>query len=439
MQTLTLNSRFEHLRVSLRKLKGNAFARNLGSLGGAQIAIRISRLIATVVLSRLLLPHEFGLAAVVLTIYEVVALFTRNGIAAKVVQASAEALPLVAMTAYRMTWLVCIGLTIAQALIAWPISWFYQDASIALPIAAMGVIYLATPLCSIQGALQQREGKLGRFAMASAVQVITDNFLTVVLALLGFGMWAIILPKIIVAPIWVVFIRYGHAWRPHTLAAHSRFEGWQDIARFSRRVLGVEMLTTLQTNLDNVLVGYFLGMHALGLYYFAFNGGLGITLGLINAAGMAVYPHLCQVRQDENALRQRFFKTTKLMGAVLVPAILLQALLSPYYVPVVFGEKWVEAIPALAMICLSALARPFANIVSQLLKAVGQPEIELRWQLATTFILGLALLVSCQMNINAVAFAVFAVQTIMLSAFVYFTCKRIFPKTVDTLKSGVLS
>lgn len=418
MATLAERLPFQDMKRHLVALKGNAFARNLGSLGSAQLAIRISRLLATIALSRLLLPEQFGLAAVVLTVYELVAIFTRNGISAKVVQVSAEELPVVAMTAYRMTWVICIALIVFQMLAAWPIAWLYNDMSIAWPIAAMGVIYLATPLCNIQAALQQREGRLGRFALANAVQVITDNFLTVVLALLGFGMWAIILPKIIVAPIWVVFIRYGHAWRPQANISPSAFHGWRDIAGFSRRVLGVELLTTLQANMDNILVGYFLGMNALGLYYFAFNGGLGITLGLINAAGIAVYPHLCEVRQDRAALLKRTAKTMKTLGLILVPVVLLQAVLAPIYVPVIFGPQWEAAIPALALICLSALVRPFASVASQLLKAINQPGLELQWQLATTLSLGLALLIACQFDITIVAGAVLLVQTTMLAAFV---------------------
>ena len=64
----------------------SAFVRNLGALGAAQIAMRVSRLLTTVALSRLLLPADYGLAAIVLTVYEIVALFTRNGISAKVAQ-----------------------------------------------------------------------------------------------------------------------------------------------------------------------------------------------------------------------------------------------------------------------------------------------------------------------------------------------------------------
>jgi teichuronic acid exporter len=421
-------SSLERLKRHLAALKGNAFARNLSSLGGAQLAIRISRLLATIILSRLLLPEQFGLAAVVLTVYELVAIFTRNGISAKVVQVSADELPIVAMTAYHMTWIVCLGLMVIQMLAAWPIAWFYNNSSIAWPIAAMGVIYLATPLCNIQAALQQREGRLGRFALANAVQVITDNVLTVILAFLGFGMWAIILPKIIVAPIWVVFIRYGHAWRPQSGISPSAFHGWRDISRFSRRVLGVELLTTVQANIDNILVGYFLGMHALGIYYFAFNSGLGITLGLINAAGVAVYPHLCEVRHDRKALAKRFTNTFKTLGVLLIPAILFQAGLAFYYVPIVFGKQWIEAVPALSLICLSAISRPFANVCSQLLKAVGKPEVELRWQMVLTLVLSISLLLAAQFNIIAVASVVFVVQTVVLSAFVLSTIQNVLLK-----------
>jgi teichuronic acid exporter len=325
--------------------------------------------------------------------------------------------------------LICAALTVLQFLIAWPIAWIYDDSSIAWPIAAMGLIYLATPLCNIQAALQQREGRLGRFALANAVQVITDNLLTVVFALLGFGMWAIILPKILVAPIWVVFMRSGHTWRPRAGVSPSLFHGWRDIARFGRRVLGVELLTTLQSNMDNILVGYFLGMNALGLYYFAFNSGLGITLGLINAAGVAVYPHLCEAKDDREALRKRTWKTMRAFSLVLVPVILLQAMLSPLYVPIVFGTQWVDAIPALALICLSALVRPVANVSSQLLKTVGQPDFELKWQFVTTLVLGLALVVACQVDIIAVAAAVFLVQTLMLSFFAISTWSMVFRRT----------
>jgi teichuronic acid exporter len=408
-----------------RQFRSNQFARNLSSMGLAQLTVRISRLLATVFLSRLLLPNDYGTAAIVLTVYEFIALFTRNGISAKVVRASEAEVQIVAMTAWRMTWIICGALVVLQSLLAYPIAIFYNDQRLFAPIVAIAMVYLITPMSNIQAAFQQREGKLGRIAFAAATQVVVDNFLTAIFAILGLGLWAIILPKILVAPIWGIAVRLGHPWRPKKLDGVNRFEGWREITRFSRNVLGSELLSTIQGNVDNLFVGFFLGMHALGMYYFAFNAGLGLTLGLITAAGVAVYPYLCEVRLDPERLAERFYKTRRKICFGIVVLILTQSALAPLYVPIIFGSKWIEAVPILCLICLSALARPFASHCSQLLKAVGKPEIELRWQLLNTVALIVALIIGSQISILAVAFAVFIVQSIVLGLFAYLVPKKI--------------
>ncbi len=408
-----------HPRLArLAALPRSRFLRNLGFMGGAQIAVRLSRLATTVILARQLGAADYGLAAVVLTIYELVALFTRNGISAKVVQAGAAELAAVAETAYWLTWMVCGALLLIQLLIAAPIAWLYHDPRLALPVALMGLIYLATPLCNIQCALLQREGRLGRIAAAGALQVTADNALTALFAACGLGMWAIILPKLLVAPIWVVMTRFGHPWRPaRRLPGAGALRGWQDIARFSRHVVGVELTTTLQANIDNLIVGSLLGVQALGTYYFAFNAGLGISLGLVQAFGVAVFPHLCEVRHDRAALTARFDGSLRTLGLIVVPVVLLQVALAPLYVPLVFGAKWHAAVPALMLICLSALPRPFATTCSQLLKAVGRPDIELRWQVGLTLVLVPALLIGTAFGVTGVAAAVLCVQMCVLTAY----------------------
>jgi PST family polysaccharide transporter len=403
----------------------NPFVRNLSAMGTAQIAIRISRLATTVILSRLLNSEAYGLAAIVLTVYEFVALFSRNGIGSRVVQAAEAEVEALARTAYVMTWMICGALIVIQVLAAVPIAWLCHDPRLAAPIALMSLVYLATPLSSIQASFQQREGRVGRIAFASAAQVTVDNILTAIFALMGMGMWAIVLPKILVAPIWVIVIRYGHSWRPGKLSLRvSAYTGWTEMLRFARQVIGVEIMTTVQGNIDNVMVGMFLGVKALGVYYFAFNAGLGITIGLIGALAQAVFPHLCQVRDDQGKLTIRYHESLKKLGFVVTPLIVLQAALAPIYVPLVFGHKWDAAIPVLSIICLSALARPFAAACSQLLTAVGRPDIELRWQTGLTIALSLALLAATQISVVAAAAAVMIVQTVGLGAFCVFAPRR---------------
>lgn len=424
------------IAAALRRLGTRGFAADLLAMGSAQVVIRLSRLAATIALARLLMPEDLGRAAVVLTVYELVALMTRNGIAAKVVQAAPDRVAAVAETAQALTWIVCTGLMVLQIALAVPVAAAFGDESLALPIAAMAPIYLASPLSNIQSAFLQREGRVRRIALAGAVQVVVDNVLTTILALTGLGLWAIVLPKLLVAPIWVGFLRWGHAWRPERPFGLGRgFAGAADILRFGRSVLGVELMTTLQANVDNLLVGWFLGAEALGIYYFAFNAGLGISLGLVNAFGIAVFPHLCAAHGDGGELRRRFRSTLRTLAFLVVPLVLAQVLLAPIYVPLVFGDRWEPAIPVLMVICLSALPRPFASATSQLLKAVGRPGIELRWQTALTVVLVLALLAATQIGIFAVAVAVLVVQVVVLTAFCVIVPPTVLPPAAEPARA----
>jgi teichuronic acid exporter len=109
-----------------------------------------------------------------------------------------------------------------------------------------------------------------------------------------------------------------------------------------------------------------------------------------------------------------------------VGLILLQTAAAPLYVPIIFGHKWIEAIPVLCIICLSALARPFAALCSQLLKAIGAPQIEFRWQIMNTVAIVIAVLIGSSISIVAVATAVFIVQTIILGLFAYLVPRNVF-------------
>jgi PST family polysaccharide transporter len=75
-------------------------------------------------------------------------------------------------------------------------------------------------------------------------------------------------------------------------------------------------------------------------------------------------------------------------------------------VPIIFGQKWVTAVPILVLICLSALPLPLSNPTFLLLKAVGKTNIVLYWNLTYTVLFGISLLMAVKWGIFWVAAAV---------------------------------
>ncbi|MEL6442574.1 MAG: lipopolysaccharide biosynthesis protein [Cyanobacteria bacterium J06621_8] len=407
------------------KKADSSFTRNLGWLGLSGAVIRVTRLLTTIVLARFLTQHDYGLVAIVLTVNDIVRVFTRNGIGTRLIQARAENINQLAQSAYWLNWLISIALFVIQCLAAFPIAWFYRDQQLIVPIAVMAFSLLWLPHGLVQAALIQRENRMKAIALVEMVQFSTDNVLSLIFAVAGWGMWAIIIPKLLVAPIWVYIMLKNHSWRPKLKFT---IVGWGDLLRFGRNVLGVELLNNLRSNLDYLVVGRFLSIEALGIYYFAFNAGLGISLGIITSIKSALLPHLCDARSNLAQFKQRYFSSLRTISVIVFPLVLIQSSLAPIYVPIVFGEQWIPAIPVLILICLSAIPRPFADSASQLLIAIDQPQIDLLWNIIFTILFTIALLVGVQWQSIGVATTVLIVHAVCLPLFAIWASQYVFKR-----------
>ena len=395
----------KNIMQTLSSFKKDRFVRNIGWMGASELVIRVFRLVTTVILARFLSAEDYGLAAIVLMTFEFIRVFTRNGIADKIVQAEAEEVEELCRTAYGLNWVIALVLFIGQCLASLAIAQFYNNSHLILPICLIAITYLVYPLAMVQTALIRRENRLNILALISSVQVSTDNVLTAIFALSGMGMWAIVLPKFLVAPIWIILTFKYHPWR---MTKSFTFAKWQEITSFASRVLGIELLTIFRENVDYLLIGRFVGVEALGIYYFAFNAGLGISLSVINAIRVSLFSDLCDLKSQTELFTQRYTQSLRKIAVMIVPLVVLQSSLAPFYVPLVFGHKWVErgAIPILILICISALSRPFADAASLMFRAFGQPEIELRWNILFTICLATAILIGTQWGIVGAAVAV---------------------------------
>jgi O-antigen/teichoic acid export membrane protein len=408
----------------IKAILSNPFIRNLGWMSAAELVHRVLRLGVVIVLARVLSAYDYGLVAVVLTTSEFSTVFMlKQGIGSKLIQADEQDIGVLRETAYWMNWILCVGLFIIQCLLAFPIAWFYGDTQVVLPICAMAATYLLLPIFSVQLSLVQRENRLNVIAMCHLAQAIVGNGLTVIFALLGWGMWSIVLPMVLLIPVWLAFGLSNHSWRAKPSFTLYR---WREIASFAIDVLGVELLSKLRANLDYLLVGRFLGLEALGLYYFAFNSGLGFSLNLINALINSLFPHLCEARQSLVQLSQRYSQGLKTIATFIIPFVLLQTCLAPFYVPLIYGRQWTAAIPILMLICASAIPRAFGDSASSLLQAVDKTRLNLYWNLGFTLIFAAVLLAIVQQGILWVAAAVFVVHLVVLPTFTFWTRRHVF-------------
>ena len=311
----------------LKQLISSVYLRNVGWMAGAEIANRLIRLSSTVILARMFSPQDYGLMAVIFTISDFANVFTlRGGIGSKIIQADDKDLRVICNTAYWLNWITCGSLFIIQCTIAILLPYFSYDPHITLPLCLVGLTYLTYPLFVIHLILIERENRFKIAAICNVTISLVSNVLTAIFVLSGLGIWAIIWSMLLSAPVWIILTWKYHPWRP---PIQFSLERWRDVLGFGSNLLVNDILNKVRANVDYLIVGKYLGIEALGLYYFAFNAGSGITSSILNTFMSPLYPYICAAKNDYGQFKQRYFSSLRKVSAILVPIILLQASLAP--------------------------------------------------------------------------------------------------------------
>ncbi len=406
----------------LKTFASSRYASNIGWLGGAELVQRIFRLGATVVLARLFSKTDYGMVSAVYSVFEFANVISvRGGISAKVVQTDDDELEEVCQTAYSLNWIIMGALFVIQCLLAYPIALYYKNTSLVLPICALGLSYLIIPAYIVQGALLDRRNLLQVRAWCMSAQAIVSNLIIMAMAFLGYGVWSVVWAIVISYLVWYPIVAHFSDWKPKKFPY---FRAWRSILNFGGKRLGVDLLNRFRQDADYLIVARFLGLSDLGVYFFAYSAGIGISQSIINSFASAWYPYFCEARRDRAQLRERFLRSLKTIALTIAPLVILQSCLAPFYVPIVFGDKWVDAIPILIIICISAVPMALAQATSKLLQSMDEIGLDIAWNTAFTLIFITALVIAVPHGILPLAITVLVVRWMFIPVFTLFILKR---------------
>ena len=324
-----------------------SLATNLLAYGASEVASKASRLLVVVAVARTLDLTQIGIAAAAIAAGDILKALTENGVGQRIIAARDADLDETCATAHRIFWVWCIGLFLAQACIAAGL--YYTGASPLLAglVFLMGAEYLFMPAGLVQVALAMRAGKLKQTAAIAGAQFVGANLLAIVLIMVWPSAIALVLPRVLSAPIWLIAVRRLHPWKNHTAARAPL----RPFLAYGWAVLGIEVVKVMRLQADKLVVGLTLGAETLGLYFMAFNAGLSLSNAFTQALSTVLFPLLAQSDNMKTSLRQSL-----LLGVgMIAPLVILQAILAPYYVPVLLGDGWDGIDLLVQILCLLAI------------------------------------------------------------------------------------
>ena len=362
-----------HIMTSMKSLLQHPVLTAMLAYGSAELAARLFRLFTVIVMAWQMTPEYLGVAALSLSCFEIIRVLANIGVGQQIIAAADEQLEATCNSGHLIFWIWLPLVAAIQNIVAL-ILWFgFGQILAAQMLMALSAVYFFMPGGLVHCFRLMRDKKLKTTARIGAQQTIADHILTALLLLIWPSPWAIVLPKLLTAPLWLIWMRNAYSWQQVPAAGKVPM---RPLLGFSIKVLASDLLLAARSHCDKLIIGAAFGMGALGTYYFAFNAGISIMGSLIAAFGTVLYPHLCSAQAGEQRV-QTFRRYAGLGAAAFALMLTVQIALAPIYVPLVFGAKWTIAIPLIMILALAAIPTFIATMIMVWTRSAGRPGFDL--------------------------------------------------------------
>ena len=354
-----------------------------------QIIQKIFFLAGSIVLARLLTPHDFGLATMAMTFDMIIWLISSSGITSSIIYFQDN----VEERLDTVFWLFIVSMTFfigIQIALAPAIANFYKSQLLADIIRLSAVALFISCFGSIQKVILFKNMEFKKTSILECVLNIIKSILYVVLALSGYGVWSFIYPKIVVAVIFVISIWNMSSWRPKL---RFNLKYWAEMFNYGKNVLFSNLIDYFLNNSSYILIGGFMGSTLLGFYTFAYDKSMMVVNNIAYPVTMISFPAFSKLQNHREKLKEAFFKTVKFISFITFPCTMGQILLAPEYITTVFGSKWQNSIVIFQLILVYSMFRSVSQCGTPVLQGVGKASAVLKWNLiyAPVFILSLYL------------------------------------------------
>lgn len=191
-----------------------------------------------------------------------------------------------------------------------------------------------------------------------------------------------------------------------------QFEKFRQLFKFGIHAMSVNILTYFGKNIDYVIVGRFLGTAPLGLYTMAYNLVTLPERKMSSVITSVAFPAFSKIHDDNQRVARNYLKMLSYISIITFPLLLGMMMVSPYFIKVVLGEKWLPMIIPMQIMCVLGILNSIGTTMGSIFYAKGRPDIELKADILNLAALAAALTAGVKFGIVGVAAAVTVVAMV---------------------------
>lgn len=330
------------------------------------------RFIGNIILTRLLVPEYFGIMSVVNSLVMGVQLFSDIGIQQNIIHSKNGENPDFLNTAWTLQLIRGFVVFLILVVLAWPISWYYNEPVLAPVVCMVGVGSLISGGNSTKLWLLNRSLKLGWFSGL--------DLLSGFVGLVAMVTWALISPSIWALPIGNLFassfkVAVSHIVLPgpsNRVAWHKEY--LDEIVSFGRWVMLATATMFLSEQADRFILAKLLSFSTLGVYTVALSLAILPKQVIKKLNNLVIFPVVSQNSElPRSALNAKILKKRKTILLGFSVGLALSIAFGDMLISALYDDRYIDATWMFTLLCSGIWFSVLLYTAVPCLMGVGKP------------------------------------------------------------------
>jgi len=355
---------------------------------------------AGILLARLLLPADFGLAGLCVIVVGFITLASDLGVGSAIIQRR-ELTERHLRASLTGTFLLGVSIAGLLALAAPLIGQFVRNSELVSLLRLQSLIFVTTGCDTVARSILQRRLDFRRLYIIDITSYALGGLLVSIgCALAGLGVWSLVIGTLSQAAVSCAMSMTAAKVPLRPLLARRELG---ELLAFGVGVSANNLVNYVGRNGDNFFIGRLLGPTILGYYSRAFNLMM-MPLNYVTGAFSAILvPTFAEIQHQRERIGSGFLMTVQLAAIIVLPVATGMIVAAPHLILGLYGDRWAGAIRPLQVLCVAALPKAVMSLAGPVNRACNRVVTELWFQCAFAVAVVGATILGSRQGIVAVA------------------------------------
>lgn len=390
--------------------------------------------VVAIILSRLLIPEQFGLIAMLGIFIGLGTILMESGLGQSLIRTENPDIEDYSTVFYFN--LVGSFIVYGVVYICAPfIGDFYNQPQLENITRWYCLIFITNALSSVHFI---RLTKLMQFKKELTITIpslIFSSIVGITMAYLGYGVWSLVASGLIQSLVVGIYMWIRSDWIP---VMSFNFEKFKFHFNYGYKLTLSGVLDTLFNNAYIIIIGKCFAPAQVGFYNRADTLKQFPVTNISTVLNKVTFPLFAEVQDDDVRLKEIYKKIMQMVLYIITPTLLIMAALGEPLFRFIFTDKWLPAVPYFQILCWAGILYPIHAYNLNILKVKGRSDLFLKLEIIKKLMLILVIGTSISYGIYGLLYSgiiasvlAFFINTYYSGKFINYTSwhqiKDIFP------------